>query len=115
MSKVLMPKPNEESLRYCNVDVFNGATVISLFYNQGINGDDYIPRVLEDGDWVPDRQKNYKVWWHSTNPADPSDPGRDVLDYIENFTFGKKELIAMIKDKLSLLTVNRLFKLSESL
>lgn len=115
MSKILMPKPNEEDLRYCNVDVFNGSTVISFFYNKGLNGDDYIHPFLEANDWVPDRDKKYKVWWHSTNPADPSDPGRDILDYIEEYAQNKDELISNIIKKLSLLPIGRLFKLSESL
>ena len=43
----------------------------------------HIPRELEEKNWKPDVNKRYRVWWDSTNPADPADPGYDYILYIE--------------------------------
>lgn len=110
MSKILMPKPSDKDLSTCSVGIFNGATVIGLFYNKGTEGEDFIPRVLDENAWVPKRDEQYKVWWH------PNGLGYDVLDYIEEFEPNyKEELISKITERLSLLSINSLYNILKSI
>ena len=62
---------------------YTGLEIKSKFYNQGHAKLAYIPKELEEKNWVPDEKKTYRCWWFYTNPADPADPGEDVLVYVE--------------------------------
>ena len=70
-------KDNDYKISY-----LTGQEVKNKFYdhkpwNEGI------PQELKDKKWTPDLDKMYKCWWFDTNPADPADPGEDILVYIE--------------------------------
>lgn len=113
MNTMVMKKPIKD-LNGGNIDIFNGATIIAMFFDKDNYRENHIPSELAD--WVPTRDKNYKVWWHSTNPSDPCDLGDDVLDYIEELPSDYKEvLIRKITERLSLLTLNRLFRILKSI
>lgn len=66
---------------------FSGDAVINRFYYRSIGygslTENHIPEELENKKWVPEKDKTYKCWWYYTNPADPADPGEDILVYIE--------------------------------
>lgn len=76
-----MQKP--DNLQYCYVDLFRGKELFNKFFNQGIWKENHIPRELQEDKWTPVPDKIYKVWWIHTNPADPADPGIDLLRYVE--------------------------------
>lgn len=63
-----------------------GQEVLDKFFNQGIWHENHIPKELEDKNWKPELNKYYKVWWDSTDPADPADSGIDFICYIEEYT-----------------------------
>ena len=65
------------------MNYYTGQEVKSKFYGQGYAKMNYIPKELEKINWIPDEKKTYRCWWFYTNPADPTDPGEDVLSYIE--------------------------------
>ena len=69
--------------RKTRMNYYTGQEIRSKFYNQGYAERNYIPRELEKINWIPDENKTYRCWWFYTNPADPADPGEDVLVYIE--------------------------------
>ena len=80
-----MKKPND--LSRLTVSYFTGQDVKNKFYSRQIGYGsftvDNIPRELKDKKWVPEDNKKYECHWYYTNPADPADPGEDVLIYIE--------------------------------
>ena len=76
-----MDKPNWVD-NDCDISYYTGVYVKRYFYNQD-HGQDNIPSKLREIKWVPEDKKTYKCWWVSTNPADPADPGEDILCYIE--------------------------------
>lgn len=88
MAKKLMEKPSPHPYYHTtyedhNYNLMKGSKIIDMFYDQGIWKENYIPKELEEAGWRPDKDKLYRVWWDSTDPADPSDPGNDYLIYIE--------------------------------
>lgn len=112
---MLMEKPNKD-LSGCEVDIFNGATIIGLFYRQSPYNDNFIPYELDEKGWEPNGDKDYKVWWHQSNPSDPCDLGRYILDYIEELTPNfKEELIGKIVERMKLLNLNRLYRILKSI
>lgn len=81
--------------------IYSGQQIIWRFYEQGMFKKNNIPYELEEKNWIPDEKTFYKVWWHSTNPADPSDPGDDILDYIEVCSSGYIEnILEEVNEKL---------------
>lgn len=67
----------------CAQEIMKGDMVLYMFYNRGIWKENHIPHELNE--WKPVKDAKYKVWYHHTNPADPSDPGDYYLDYIEEY------------------------------
>lgn len=120
MDNIIMPIP-EKDLNDLISSILDGNNVIALFYNQGIYHEDYIPNVLANKGWVPDEHKRYKVWWHSTNPTNPSDPfdfGHNILDYIEEIPkeyLEREMMVKEIRGELIKLPTSRLRKILEEL
>ena len=77
--------------RHYEINYWNGWRVKSMFYGRGYPKENYIPEELEKRGWVPDDGKMYKCWWYYTNPADPADPGEDILVYIEEMDEEKEK------------------------
>lgn len=71
----------------CKENYFTGQQVLDRFYDvpvgYGSLTECNIPKELKDNHWRPEDNKTYKCWWYWTNPADPADPGEDILVYIE--------------------------------
>jgi len=71
----------------CKENYFTGQQVLGRFYDVSVGYGSLtecnIPKELEDNHWRPEDNKTYKCWWYWTNPADPADPGEDILVYIE--------------------------------
>ena len=72
-------------LKDCWTNIWKGSEIIYRFYNQGYWHENNIHRALEEIKWVPEKDRMYKCWWYSTNPADPADPGEDILLYVEEY------------------------------
>ena len=102
-------------LKDCHVNVFKGDRVYKMFYEQGIRKRNNICKDLQKINWTPDKDKTYKIWWYSTNPADPADFGEDVLLYIEEYdtNIDKLNLQKEITDKLYKLNSNKLLRINE--
>lgn len=90
MEHIIMNKPKDCTsfpfyfvLDECKKAVSHGDMVLYKFYNQGIWKENHIPNELKKNNWIPNTEQLYKIWYHHTNPSDPSDSGYDVLDYIE--------------------------------
>ena len=97
MNKILMKRPSWLKDNKYKISFWGGLKVRSKFYDQCLVGSlrvDNIPEELKKTKWVPDDDKVYKCWWYYTNPADPADPGEDILVYIEEVE--KNEELDMI-------------------
>ena len=85
----IMPRPawmnDEDDRRSVRLkkSYMSGGCVLGHFWDQGIWHENHIPKELKESGWKPEVKVMYRCWWHSTNPADVSDPGVDILDYIE--------------------------------
>lgn len=99
------------------VSYYTGLKVRSKFYNRHLGYGslrvDNIPEELKKNKWVPDDGKTYKCWWFYTNPADPADPGEDILTYIEEVEDEvvkdmRGEIVKNIKQRISKLSLERL-------
>lgn len=82
------------------ITFYDGQQILNKFYNQSIGygslKEDNIPKELKEKNWKPDKDKTYKCWWFWTNPADPADPGKDVLLYIEEV--GISDKVSMVDE-----------------
>lgn len=91
MNKEIIKRPPDYvdygyGLEDCYTDIWRGDFVFSMFYETaGYVYDDNISYDLKKINFIPDFTKTYKCWWYSTNPADPADPGVDILLYIEEY------------------------------
>ena len=120
----IMKKPNNLTRYRLTISYFTGQDVKNKFYNQSLGYGslrvDYIPDELKDKKWVPDDDKRYECHWYYTNPADPADPGEDILIYIEEIEedVAKKmeiEYISKINHIVSKLSLEQLKNLSNYL
>lgn len=93
MNKILMNRPPQLKDNEYKINFWDGLRVRSKFFGRGLWEQDFIPKVLKEKGWKPDDNKVYKCWWYYTNPADPSDPGEDILVYIEEVE--KNEVLDM--------------------
>lgn len=120
-NKIINRPPDEKQYGYglndCHTNIWNKDMILYRFYNQGVNKTNYISYDLEQINWVPEDNKKYKCWWYSTNPADPADPGNDVLLYVEewNSYMDKPILRQSIIDKLYNFTGDQLLKVQNIL
>lgn len=104
MSKIMVkPKWIDEPSTYGphpDITYYTGQQILNKFYNQSIGysslKEDHIPRELKEKNWKPEKNTTYKCWWYYTNPADPTDPGEDVLLYIEEVVISDE--LSMIKE-----------------
>ena len=90
MNKEIIKRPPDYEqygygLKDCYTNVWTGEDILYRFYNQGIWKENNICYDLKEINWVPDKNKKYKCWWYSTDPADPADPGEDKLLYVEEW------------------------------
>jgi len=117
MSEIMKkPKWIDEDSTYGphpDITYYTGQQILSKFYNQSVGygslKNDYIPKELKEKNWKPDEDKTYKCWWYWTNPADPADPGEDILLYIEEVGINDKiSMIVEYTDKI----ISMLSKLS---
>lgn len=105
---MIMNKPKDIPEAF--FDIFFGHEVLALFYYQGIYKENHIPKELQD--WIPDRDKEYKVWWHYIDSADPCDEGIMLLDYIEECDESyKKGLREKLNIKLSNMSNSKFLKI----
>ena len=123
MSK-LMKKPDSLDKRHLKESYFTGQQVKNKFYNiqfgYGSMTVDYIPQELKDKKWVPDIDKIQECHWYYTNPADPMDPGEDILVYIEEVsnetvTNLKNEYIKRIDNVISRISLENMKELAKYL
>jgi len=110
--------------RKCKENYFIGQQVLDRFYDVSIGygslKESYIPKELENKNWRPEDNKTYKCWWYWTNPADPADPGEDILVYIEELEQDsektlKYETLKQINDILSKLSLDKLKRVEKYL
>lgn len=98
----IMSIPVYKNLDSCYKAVYTGQQILYKFYNVGIWKENHIPSVLEKSKWEPEIDTNYLCWWYTTNPADPSDPGIDILVYIEYLDTKTEQKYANIKNKFTI-------------
>jgi len=122
MNKQIMNRPPEDvsygrGLNDCYINIWEGDEVYHRFYEQGIWKENNICGELEEIEWVPEKDKMYKCWWFSTNPADPADPGEDILLYVEewNTYTAKPNIRSQIIDKLYEMKDDKLLSLAKIL
>ena len=106
------------------ISYYTGLQVRSKFYNRHLGYGslrvDNIPEELKKSKWEPDDGKTYKCWWYYTNPADPADPGEDILVYIEEVEDTevkdmRGEIVDNINQLISKLSLERLRDLEKYL
>lgn len=123
MNKKIMNRPPDDvsygrGLNDCHVNIWEGDEVYYRFYEQGPWKENNIHGELEKNKWVPEKDKKYKCWWYSTNPADPADPGEDILFYIEEWdkSIGKQLILCKkIIEKIYKMKDDELLSLSKIL
>ena len=67
----------------CTESYFTATQIRNKFWDSDKWKGPYIPSALSEKNWKPEEGKLYKCWWYYTNPSDPTDPGKDILAYIE--------------------------------
>lgn len=85
MKETIMQKPEDLERASDSYRLMKGSEVIARFYDQTIWKENYIPKVLNDKQWRPDREKLYRCYWKYVDPADPADPGYSILRFIEEY------------------------------
>lgn len=122
MNKQIINRPPDYvqygyGLKDCWTNIWKGDEIIYRFYEQGYWKENNICNELEKIKWVPEKDKMYKCWWYSTNPADPADPGEDKLLYVEewNTYTDKPNIRNQIINKIYEMNDNELLKLFKKL
>ena len=122
MNKQIINRPPDDvqygyGLNDCHTNIWKGDDVYYRFYEQGHCKENNICNALKEVKWVPEKDRKYKCWWYSTNPADPSDLGEDVLLYVEewNTYMDKPNIRNKIINKLYKMNDDELLKLSKKL
>lgn len=110
----LMTKPDKLKNKLPDKIMF-GKEVYSRFYNQGYWKENNIPQELKDKNWIPVENNKYLIWYHWTNPSDPSDLGEDILDYIEDENFFIDFMKSHIYSKINYLSDMELLGLCKKL
>lgn len=122
MNKQIINRPPENvtygrGLNDCHINIWKGDKVYCRFYEQGYWKENNICKALKNIEWVPEKDRMYKCWWYRTNPADPADPGENMLLYVEewNTYMHKPALRQEIVEKIYELKDDELLSLAKTL